>query len=369
MKILILSSHTPSLFWFRMDMMNAFRDTGAEVVAIGNEPEEKWREKFDAFKVRYISIPVSRNGLNILGDIKTFNALKRVIRIEKPDKIFTYQAKTIVYGILAAHYVDKSISNYPLVAGLGSIFRGSGLKSKIIKSILSIQYRLAFRYSTKVFFQNNDDRAELINRGLLKEAQTEMINGSGVRLDKFTVQPLPSQKAILFIGRLIKDKGIVEYLELSKRIKTKFPDVRCLLVGPFDSNPSAINPDELKPLIEANVIEYFGEQSDVRPFINNCTVYVLPSYHEGTPKTVLEAMASGRPIVTTDAPGCRETVINGKNGYLVSIKDVNQLETAVTKLLDNADLTETFGKASRVLAEEKYDVNKVNASIMKIMKI
>ena len=369
MKILVLSSHTPSLFWFRMDMMKAFQKAGAEVTAVGNEPEDKWAHKFKEFGITYRAIPVSRNGLNVAADITTYKALKKLIKEAQPDKIFAYQAKTIVYGILAAHAADKSIENYPLVAGLGSIFRGTNLKSKLVRTVLSAQYKLAFRRSQKVIFQNRDDRDELISRGLLKGSQSEIINGSGVNLAKFTLQPLPSQRAILFIGRLIRDKGVGEYLELAKRIKARYGDVRCLLVGPYDSNPSAITPEDLEPLIDTGVVEYFGEQSDVRPYINECTVYVLPSYHEGTPKTVLEAMASGRPVVTTDAPGCRETVVDGENGFLVAVKDVDQLETAVAKILDDAELAQRLGGRSREMAEDKYDVEKVNASILRIMQI
>lgn len=369
MVILVLSSHTPSLFWFRMEMMKSFMTKGVKVIAVGNEPESVWSDKFKDLAIKYRSIPVCRNGMNVIGDLKTFIALKKIIQEEKPDKIFTYQAKTIVYGILASHLVDNSISNYPLVAGLGSIFRGTCFKSKIVRLILSRQYKLAFKYSTKVIFQNSDDKNELLHRGLLKETQVAMVNGSGVNVEKFTVQPFPDTKAILFIGRLLRDKGVGEYLELAKRIKCKYPEVRCLLVGPFDTNPSAIKPVDLQPLIEDGIIEYFGEQTDVRPYINECTVYVLPSYHEGTPKTVLEAMASGRPIVTTDAPGCRETVEDGINGFLVPIKDVALLEEKVLKILNDPLLADKLGKRGRLLAEEKYDVNKVNASLMKIMNL
>lgn len=369
MKILVLSSHTPSLFWFRMEMMLAFLKRGASVTAVGNEPESQWENEFKSKGITYRSIPVSRNGLNIISDLRTFNALRKIIQIERPDKIFTYQAKTIVYGILASRYENASVANYPLIAGLGSIFRGTTLKSKILSIILGAQYKLAFRFSSKVIFQNNDDMQELLRRGILDESKAEIINGSGVNLDKFTSQPLPTQKAILFIGRLIRDKGIMEYLELAKRIKRKLPEVRCLLVGPFDTNPSAISKKDLQPLIDSNIIEFFGEQSDVRPYINNCTVYILPSYHEGTPKSVLEAMASSRPVITTDAPGCRSTIKPGLNGYLVPVKDIDSLEHFTTKILNNPDLATTMGAAGRIIAEEKYDVHKVNESIITILDL
>lgn len=369
MTILVLSSHTPSLFWFRMDMMQAFAAKGAKIIAVGPESEDAWASKFAESGIEYRAIPVSRNGLNVLSDVATYKALKKLIFHYQPQKIFTYQAKTIVYGAIAAHSINKDIEVYPLVAGLGSIFRGKGLKNNLIRLILSIQYRIAFRFSKKVIFQNNDDLSELVNRHLLQRDKCRIIHGSGVNTDKFEVTKLPQQKAILFIGRLIGDKGIREYLELAKRLKNVHKEVRCMLVGPFDSNPSAISEQELQPYIDNKIIEYYGEQKDVRAYLQQCTVYVLPSYHEGTPKTVLEAMSTGRPIVTTDAPGCRETVENGINGYLVPIKNVEALYNSVCKILDNKSLAETFSVQSRKIAENKYDVKKINSDIIKIMNL
>lgn len=368
MKIIVMSSHTPSLFWFRMEMMRAFINKGAQVVAIGPEREEDWANRFENTGIRYRYVPVIRNGLNICADIKTYRAIKHIIKEEKPDKIFTYNAKTIVYGALAA----KSVSNiqvYSLVAGLGSIFRGKGLKNHIVRTILSVQYKIAFKLSKKVIFQNTDDQNEMIKRHLVTKNKVCIINGSGVNVEKFSVVPMPSKPAILFIGRLIGDKGVREYLELAKRLKEHNQGVKCLLVGPFDSNPTAITKQELQPYIDDNVVEYFGEQTDVRPYLEQCSIYVLPSYHEGTPKTVLEAMAMGRPVVTTDAPGCRETVVDGVNGYLVPVKNVDALENAVVKIIQNKDLAYSFSKESRRIAVEKYDVKKVNSDILKIMEL
>ena len=352
-----------------MDMMQTFYAKGAKVVAVGSESEDIWSKKFADSGIEYRAIPVSRNGLNIFSDIKTFKALKKLLSELRPQKIFTYQAKTIVYGALAAYMVNKRIEVYPLVAGLGSIFRGKGIKNTLVKTILSIQYRAAFNKSQKVIFQNNDDMSELVRRHLLPPEKCRIVHGSGVNLNKFERKDLPEKKAILYIGRLIGDKGIREYLELAKRLKENHKEIKCMLVGPFDSNPSAISPQELQPYIDGKIVEYYGEQKDVRPYLQQCSLYVLPSYHEGTPKTVLEAMAIGRPIVTTNAPGCRETVKNGVNGFLVPIKDVDALYNSVCKILENQSLAETFSAESRRIAEEKYDVRKVNANIIKIMDL
>lgn len=368
MKIMVLSSHTESLVWFRMDMMKDFIRNGHSLVALGSAPEILWKDKFEENNIRYRQFYVERNTVNPVKDITTFINLVKIIKEENPDKVFAYHAKTIIYGSLAAK-VNGISEFYPLVSGLGSIFRGKGLKCMFIKIIMKFEYRIAFKLSKKVFFQNIDDRNEFINNGLLKEDKTVIINGSGVNLEKFKPHPLPEKPAFLFIGRLIKDKGIIEYLEACKQIKTSNPEVRCLLVGPYDSNPSALKPKDLKPFIDQGIIEFFNEQSDVRPYIAQCSTFILPSYHEGTPKSVLEAMAMGRSIITCDSPGCRETVRNRYNGFLVGIKDVDGLVDKMKSLINDPEMGMVMAERSLALVKEKYDVIMVNKSIMNTMKI
>ena len=367
MKALLLSSHTPSLFWFRVDLMKAMQAAGYEVVAAGQMPETDWTDKFKALGVTYKQISVVRNGLNPMGDLVTLKDIKRLLRNERPDKIFAFQAKTISYGAIAAK--DMGITEfYPMVAGLGSIFRGTGLKNKLVRTVMSVLYKQAFKKSKKVFFQNNDDKKVLVDAGLLPESQIVVIHRSGVNLEKFVPTEMPEIPTFLYIGRLIKDKGVGEYLEACQKIKRLYgKKVRCLLVGPFDSNPSALKPEELQPLINSGVLEYFGEQSDVRPYISQCSIYVLPSYHEGTPKTVLENMAMGRAIITTDAPGCRETVVNGENGYLVEVKNADAVVAEMQYLMEHPETVVKMGKKSREMAENIFDVNKVNHAILSTM--
>lgn len=366
MKIAVISSHTLSLFWFRMDMIKEFIKNGHQVIALGPESEEVWNDKFSKEGVKYQQIFVDRNGTNPLKDLRTIVELFKFMRKEKPDKIFVYQAKTIIYGSIAAK-LNGIEEVYPLIAGLGSIFRGTRFKNKIIKLIMQIQYWIACKCSKKVFFQNTDDKNEFIKSRLLKEDKTVIINGSGVNLEKFKPTTLPDKETFLFIGRLIKDKGIMEYLEACQKVKSRYPKVRCLLVGPYDSNPTALKPEELKPYIEDKIVEYFGEQDDVRPYIAQSAIYVLPSYHEGTPKTVLESMAMGRPIITTDAPGCRETVNDGVNGFLVPVKNSTKLAEKMIWMIEHKEQREKMGKESRRICEEKFDVNKVNDVILTTM--
>ena len=367
-KIMVLSCHTHSLFWFRVDMMKSFLDMGYSVVAVGQEPEDEWTERFAREGVRYRRLYAERNGTNPLNDLKTLKSIKRIIDEEKPDKIFCYQAKTVIYGCLAAH--SRGIcEEYPLIAGLGSIFRGSGMKNAILRKILKAEYRVALRYAKAVIFQNTDDMRCFVDENIVPREKCRIINGSGVDTEKFIPTEYPETMSFLMISRLIRDKGVQEYLDACRAIRKDHPEVSCMLVGPFDTNPTAIRPDDLQAYIDDSSVEYFGEQTDVRPFMNRASVFVLPSYHEGTPKTVLEAMASGRAVITTDAPGCRETVSDGLNGLIVPVKNTEALVSAMEFLIGDIPLCKRMGEEGRKIALEKYDVNCVNADIADIMNL
>ncbi len=367
-KIAVISSHTSSLFWFRLDMMKEFIRCGYEVAAFGQAPEREWTDKFSQHGIRYRQIYVQRNGLNPFSDLKTLKSLYDAIKQEKPSKIFCYQAKTIIYTCLAAK--GNGIREvYPLVAGLGSVFRAATLKQKLVRSIMVTEYKLALKQSKCVMFQNNDDLSAFVDAGIIRPEKCVIINGSGVDVEKFSVLPMPSSPAFLMISRLIKDKGVMEYLNACKIIRSRNPQTECVLVGPFDTNPSAIKPEELQPYIDSGAITYVGEQEDVRPYIAKASVFVLPSYHEGTPKTVLESMACGRAIITTDAPGCRETVLDGQNGYLVPTHNAALLAERMEVFIQTPELALQMGMTGRRIVEEKYDVKKVNARINQIMNL
>lgn len=368
MKVMVLSSFTTSLFWFRIDMMRSFLDAGCEVVAVGDGPEGEWAPKFRELGIRYRQIPVQRNGMNPLHDLKTLLALIRLMGQEHPDKIFSYQAKTVIYGGIAA-WLRGIREVYPMIAGVGSAFLGEGFKRKLLRSVLVMEYKLGLRNAKRIFFQNRDDLKVFTDNRILTEDKVVMVNGSGVNLDQFPVTKLPEKVSFLCISRLIRDKGVWEYLEACRAIRKRHPQVTCVLVGPYDTNPSAIRPEELQPFLEDGSVEYAGQQKNVAPFLQSCTAYVLPSYHEGTPKTVLEAMASGRPVITTDAPGCRETVTDGVNGYLVPVKNVDAIVEAMEKMIGCPEKNAQMAKTARCIAEEKYDVKKVNLTIRKTMGI
>lgn len=341
---------------------------GHEVVLLGEDAPEIWRRELSEMGgVKYRQYFVSRNGLNPLDDVRTRRELRRLIAEIQPDKSFIFTAKAISYApaVLKRLGFDDF---YILVAGLGSVFRGEGLKARLVSVVLSALYRRSFGMSRRVIFQNHDDRDFMVNRGLVNKIKTAVVNGSGVPLEDFPLSPLPEKPSFVFVGRLLRDKGIVEYLSVCRRIKQEYGDsVRLMLVGDVDSNPTSITKDYLQAYVDRGDVEFFGWQKDVRPYLRQASVFVLPSHHEGTPRCVLEAMSMGRAIITTDAPGCRETTKDGKNGYLIPVSDEKRLYDAMIDCIEHPETVALMGKRSREIAEQKYDVNIVNDSMLKIM--
>jgi len=340
---------------------------GHKVICLG--PEAGFEQPLQELGADYRQIPLHRTGLNPLKDVKTLFSLRKVLKEIKPDIVFSYTVKPIVYGSIAAHMAGVR-RMYALISGLGYVFIGQTFKQRLLTQIVAFLYRRGLKYNQVVFFQNPDDLHLFVSKSIVpKTVKPVLVNGSGVNIEKFAFAPPKlSPVTFLLIARLIKDKGILEYVESARLLKQKYPAAKCQLLGPLDINPAAITQEQLERWTKEGIIEYLGKTNDVRPYIADASVFVLPSfYREGTPRSVLEAMSMGRPIITTDAPGCRETVIDGKNGFLVSVKDVDALKSAMEKFILEPDLISQMGKQSRIIAEEKYDVRKVNRAILKEM--
>lgn len=368
MKVMVLSSYAPTLFFFREDMMAAMIKNGHEVIAAAPESEKEWGKKFENHNIKYVSIKgIERTGSNPTKDILGFISILKAIIKEKPDKIIAYQAKTIAYGCIAAKIL-KVKEIYALMGGLGSVIRNKSKRS-FARDILKMEYRVAFNFCNNVFFQNKDDCREAIKHGLINNEKIVMINGSGVNLEKFTEKKIPIEPIFLFVGRILKDKGVNEYIQAAKIVKEKYPNARMQILGSFDSNPTAMKKNELNKYVENEIIEYLGSTDDVRPFLEKCRFFVLPSYHEGTSKSMLEAMATGRPIITTDAPGCRETVIDGLNGILVPVANSEKLAEKMIWIMENSTEAERMGQEGLRICKSKYDVRKVNEVILKTMNL
>jgi len=365
-KICIIASKNSSLINFRGDLIKEWLRLGCDVVAVA--PGEEAKEEVKALGAEYVTIPLSRTGFNPLKDIKTWNAIRKILIKEKPDFLFLYTIKPVIYGSLAAYFYKKC-KVYSLITGLGYVFTGDSFQHKLVKALAVLLYKMALARNEKVFFQNPDDQKSFINMNLVNHGKDVLINGSGVNIQRFSPKPLPEKTVtFLLIARLIWDKGIKEYVNAAQVIKENYPQARFLLAGPYDENPASVSEKYIEEKVNEKIIKYLGHLDDVRPVIEESSVYVLPSfYREGTPRTVLESMAMGRPIITTDAPGCRETVKNGVNGFLVPVKDSMALKEVMEKFINEPELIQEMGAKSREIAENKYDVRKVNKMINETM--
>ncbi|RKG40218.1 MULTISPECIES: glycosyltransferase family 4 protein [Acinetobacter] len=378
MKFLMISSFLPSVLNFRGKLLEAVSVQGYEIHIMAPEfaifPEEQ--EKLQALGYHLHEIPMQRTGTNPLADLKLLKNLYQQIRQIQPDYVLSYTIKPVIYGTLAS-WLAKVPHRFALITGLGYAFQNveSGKRSLFQKMVHGL-YAQALKHSGKIFFQNPDDLKLFQDMQLLDvKKPTVVVNGSGVNVQDFDVMPLPKnaqgqvKASFLLIARLLGDKGVREYAESARIIKAHYPEAEFHLVGWIDDNPSAISQTELDTWITDGRLTYWGKLSDVRPAIAQSSVYVLPSYREGTPRTVLEAMAMGRAIITTDAPGCRETVAHGVNGYLVGVKSVDDLVQSMQYFIEDPKLIELMGQRSREIALNKYDVHQVNAHMLREMGI
>lgn len=379
MKFVIVANYLPHVTNFRGKLLEAISNLGYEIHILAPNLDDFLDEYNQLISKGYSlhSIPLQRTGTDPLVDIQTLIYTYRLLRKIKPDAILSYTIKPVIYGTLAA-WLARVPKRFVLLSGLGYAFQDSDQNSRTTKlqQIVYALYKQALSKATATFFQNPDDLKLFEELNLVNEkSKTVVVNGSGVDVSDFNIVDFPKgvggeiKPSFLLVARLLKDKGIVEYVEAAKLVKQKYPQAEFHLVGWIDENPAAISQSQLDDWILSNAIQYWGKLEDVRPAIAESSVYVLPSYREGTSRSVLEAMAMGRPIITTDAPGCRETVVDGKNGYLVPIKSIDELATAMIKFIENNVLYKEMGRASRKMAEEKYDVKKVNAHMIKEMKL
>jgi glycosyltransferase involved in cell wall biosynthesis len=258
-----------------------------------------------------------------------------------------------------------------MITGLGYAFVSDDKKAIFVRWVVKVLYWLSLRLNEKVFFQNEDDRALFVSLGLLPSPEhAVVVPGSGVDLEKFSLAQLPDAHNFLLIARLLRDKGIREYANAAAIVKKKYPDCSFLLVGGGDvGNPAAISKQDLDRWIHEGTLEYLGFMEDVRLAIARCKVYVLPSYREGTPRTVLEAMAMGRPIITTNVPGCREPVQDNYNGFLVPARNSVHLATAMLRMIEIPELAAIMGKRSRHIVEQRYDARVVACKMLDEMKL
>ena len=316
-KIIVIASEPASFFNFRSELIRTISKLKYSVTTISNPMDAQQSSEIASWGCAEQAVFFSRNEINLIADFKTLFNLFLKFRSIRPDIILAYTIKPVIWGGIVSKLYKANF--YALITGLGFAFQGESFKRKILKKLVTILYRVALKNSKAVIFQNENNRDVFVRRGIIELSKTFVVNGSGVNLESYNVENLPNSNfRFLCIARLLGEKGLREYAEAAKIVKNKFPDVEFDLVGPEDSSPDAILLNEVDSW--SDYINYKGSTDDVRPYIKDSHVYVLPSYHEGLPRSTLEAMSTGRPVLTTNAVGCKETVDEGVNGFKVPVK-------------------------------------------------
>ena len=370
-RIVLFGGYAPSLYNFRGALLRELARRGHQIFAVApyQEAPAAIRERIAALGAEYVPVSLARTGMNPLGDYASFRELRNLFRSLAPQVVLSYTLKPVIYGSLAARAagVPRILG---LITGLGYAFTGTSWKQGLLRLGLTPLLRRSLETCEAVIFQNPDDRKLFVQRGLVEERKTFRVWGSGVDLKHFPYVPPRKEPPLTFllIARLLREKGIREYAAAAERIQKLYPGTLCSLAGPTDPNPGGISREEVQKWHAQGVLNYLGPLEDVRPALAASSVYVLPSYGEGTPRSSLEAMATGRPLITTDVPGCRETLREGDNGYLVPPRDEEALAARMAFFCEHPEQIAPMGKKSRLLAEERFCVHKVNAAMTGIIE-
>lgn len=359
--ILFLANDIVYLYNFRGPLMQAFRAKGYEVLAVAPPGDPAMTQKVLALGVRFEPWRVAKTSMNPFAEAYALWDLFGTIRRFRPTLFFGNTIKPVIYGtILSAILgIERRVA---MITGLGYAFLpGDGLKKWVLRRVVFLGYGAALARTHLAIFQNFDDIDLFRANGLLSaKTATAKVNGSGVDLTRFAAAPLPEGPVqFLFVGRILRDKGVRELVGAARIVRRSVPDAKFVLVGKQDSNPAAIPQAELESWIAEGIVEHRGHLEDPAPEFRAAHVFVLPSYREGTPRATLEAMASGRAVVTTDVPGCRETVVDGDNGFLVPAQNAEALAAAMLRLASDRQLLMTMSKRSREMAEERFALDRV----------
>ena len=366
--VALIVPYAPAVPLFRRPLLKELAGRGFTSLVYAPDWTEALEKALEQEKgAKALHYPLKRTSISPLADLKTLLSLAVSLAHSQPHLVLTFQPKPNVYGILAA-----ALARVPLraavVEGLGFAFTPGEdtLKKRLVRAVLKVLYRLSFAFAHKVFFLNPDDLKEFVSQGLVRPEKAVLLGGIGVPLEEWPPAP-PHLEPLTFtlIARLLKEKGVREFAEAARRVKAKHPEARFLLIGPLDTNPGAIPEEEVRSWVGEGVLEWIPWTDDVRPYLRQTSVYVLPSsYREGVPRSTQEALAMARPVITTDAPGCRETVVDGVNGFLVPPRDPEALAEAMERFIQDPSLVERMGWESRKLAEERFDAYKINARLL-----
>ncbi|WP_437395706.1 glycosyltransferase family 4 protein [Flagellimonas lutimaris] len=365
--VLIIASMANSLPHFRGDFIAELIKQGYTVFAAAPEMTSKNIDELTQLGATPITLDLDRTGLNPVKDFKSVLQIKNLITKHHIDLVFPYTIKPVVYGSIAANMCNKPTIS--LITGLGFTFSGASTKANMLQQITKRLYRYALRKNKLVIFQNEDDRQLFFEKRILsKKQKTDIVNGSGVNLDRYPFREInvnSQEVKFVIVARLIKEKGIQLFMDTAKALKKQFPLSEFHIIGGVGNSPSSVKIEALNTLHDSGVIVFHGRKDNVPEFLKDMHVFVLPTfYREGIPRSILEALSIGMPIITTDTPGCKETIVENENGFLIAPNSLDPLIQACKFFIENPSKINQMGKRSRLLAEEKFDVNIINKHLV-----
>lgn len=370
-RVVIIGNQAFSMLNFRGPLIEDLVRRGHEVLTLAPEMSPHIEARLRELGAVPVEFKLARTGTNVLADLASIRELRDLLKDHKPDVVLSYMAKPVIYGTIAAWLAGIS-SRYAMIEGLGYVFI-AGPQDTVTKfalrRLVKALYRFALGRAKRVIFLNQDDIDDFVSMGLVDAGRAVRLGGIGIDLTKWHVAPIElGPMTFTLVARLLKDKGVVEFVDAARKVRQSHPEARFVLVGGLDNNPQSVSEAQLASWQAEGTIEWKGHTA-VEPHLRRASVFVLPSYREGVPLSTQEAMAMGRAIITTDVPGCRETVVDGVNGLIVPARDADALANAMQQLLEQPHRLTAMGWESRRMAEEQFDVRKVNDRLIGIMEL
>lgn len=374
MKIALIGTTTETILGFRTHLIRALVDMGAEVYVLSMDYSRDSKNRVADLGATPIDYRFSRGGLSPAVDLMNTIRLARILKRLSPDLVFSYFVKPVIFGTLAA-WLAGVRRRIGMLEGLGFVFTdqpgGISARTRLLRAVQVSLYRIALPKLERLILLNPDDKKDLVDHYRVPVRNVTVLGGIGVDLDEFPYsEPPRDPMTFIFVGRLLAEKGINEYLDAAQLVKGHYPEARFIVIGgPDHANPGAVSERRVLELSKVGIIEYPGAVDNVSHWIADSSVFILPSYREGVPRSTQEAMAIGRPVITTDMPGCRETVIDGVNGFLIPPWDPDDLARRMIYFIENPEAVLTMGQRSHQIALEHFDVHKVNERLLRMLDL
>lgn len=371
-RLALIGNQAFSLINFRGELIREMTRQGMVVYALAPDFDADTRNNVAALGAIPLDYSMSRAGLNPFRDFIDVVKLTFLLKNLNVDASLGYCIKPVIYGTIAA-WLAGVRKRFAMIEGAGYVFiedEKLSFRRSVLRKLVKVLYRIALNYAHCVFLLNKDDRDLFINEGMANVRKVRVLDGIGLDITHFALSPpLSNPVTFILVARLLREKGIFEYIDAASEVKRRHPSVKFLLVGNVDVNPGSINASQVKQWVRDGLIEWPGQVADIRPWLKRSSVFVLPSYREGMPRSTQEAMSMGRPVITTDVPGCRDTVENGRNGFIIPPRESTALARAMITFIERPESIAKMGARSREIAEQRFDVNMINAQIIEVLSI